>query len=323
VLYRDASLNTRAHESICEVAATGDERQVLIYNAGICSIQRLAGEIARVEMFMTALSLLFGILIGLSLGLTGGGGAIFAVPLLVYGLGVSAKDALVTSLAAVGTISAVGFLTYWKRGHVELRTGFLFAAAGMLGAPAGTWIASLISESVLLLLFAGLMTVVAVRLWQQAASGRLDVLIDGTNDCRDAPTCQRDAAGELMLTSRCAILLVLVGVVAGALSGLFGVGGGFIIVPALVLFSGMAIHRAVGTSLLVIVLVSAMGLISHWYTGRTASAAVTFWFVLGGTFGLLIGQQIGRQLPASVLQKVFAFAILVVALLVIVKNAYV
>jgi len=273
-------------------------------------------------MSMTALSLLFGVLIGLSLGLTGGGGAIFAVPLLVYGLGVSAKDAIVTSLAAVGTISAVGFVTYWKRGLVELRTGLLFAVAGMLGAPVGTWLASLISESALLLLFAGLMVVVSVRLWQQAAGGRPESSLDGMNDCRDAPTCRRDAAGELILTSRCAFLLAVVGSVAGVLSGLFGVGGGFIIVPALVLFSGMAIHRAIGTSLMVIVLVSAAGLVSQWYAGRTASTDVTVWFVLGGTAGLLVGQQIGRRLPAPVLQKVFAVAILAVALFVILQNAY-
>lgn len=125
-----------------------------------------------------------------------------------------------------------------------------------------------------------------------------------------------------MLTSRCAVQLILVGVVVGVLSGLFGIGGGFIVVPALVLFSGMAIHRAVGTSLLVIVLVSAAGLFSQWSAGRSAPTGVTVWFVLGGIAGLLVGQQIGRRLPAPVLQKVFAIAILAVALFVILQNAY-
>lgn len=271
-------------------------------------------------MPITALSLLFGVLIGLSLGLTGGGGAIFAVPLLVYGLGVSAKDAVVTSLAAVGTISAVGFLTYWRRGLVELRTGLFFAIAGMLGAPAGTWIAGRMSETVLLLLFAGLMATVAIRLWRQAAGGQSVPLPDGTSDCGDVSTCQRDQTGELILTSRCAILLILVGVMAGVLSGMFGVGGGFIIVPALVLFSGMPIHKAIGTSLLVIVLVSTAGIASQWFAGRTASVALTVWFALGGTAGLFVGQQIGRRLPAPVLQRVFAVAILTVALFLVFRN---
>ncbi len=269
---------------------------------------------------MMLVSILFGVLIGLSLGLTGGGGAIFAVPLLVYGLGVSAKEAVVTSLATVGTISAIGFLTYWKRGLVELRTGLLFAVAGMLGAPVGTWIASLIPESTLLLVFAGLMTVVAVRLWRQAVAGSAEALLGGQADCRDDSTCQRDAVGNLVLTSRCAILLAIVGSIAGVLSGLFGVGGGFIIVPALILFSGMAIHRAVGTSLMVIVLVSIAGLVSQWAAGRTAALDTTLLFVIGGTVGLFIGQQIARRMPAPVLQKVFAVAMIMVACFVIFRN---
>lgn len=116
------------------------------------------------------------------------------MPLLVYGLGIPTKEAVVTSLVAVGAISTVGFLAYWKRGLVESRIGLLFAVAAMLGAPVGTRIASLISEPVLLLLFAGLMVVVAIRLWRQAAEeGRTETSPDWKNDCRDATTCRRDA----------------------------------------------------------------------------------------------------------------------------------
>ncbi len=269
---------------------------------------------------MGGLSLIFGAIVGLSLGLTGGGGAIFAVPLLVFGLGIPAKEALVTSLSTVGAISMVGFVSHWMRGTIELRTGLLFAVAGMLGAPIGAWISSLISESLLLLLFAGLMAVVAVRLWQQAGRARQEPRPGMENDCADGPTCQRDTAGELILTSRCAVLLAIVGIIAGVLSGLFGVGGGFIIVPALVLFSGMSIHRAVGTSLLVIVLVSVAGVAAQFWAGRTVSADVTIWFVLGGIVGLFSGQMIGGRLSGPVLQKVFAVAILAVAAFVVFQN---
>lgn len=270
---------------------------------------------------MAGLALFFGVLIGLSLGLTGGGGAIFAVPLLVFALGLPAKQAVVTSLATVGTISAIGLVGYWRRGLVELRTGWLFAIAGMLGTPLGAWVANQISEAVLLSLFAGLMLVVAVRLWRRATPDRLPAAAGEPSDCSDAPTCRRDANGELVLTSRCAILLAVVGWLTGGLAGLFGVGGGFIIVPALVLFSGMSIHRAVGTSLLIIALVSAAGLVSQWAAGRTAAADVTGWFVLGGTAGMLLGQQIGRRLPAPVLQKGFAVVLLAVALFVILRSS--
>ncbi len=269
---------------------------------------------------MTPLSLIFGALVGLSLGLTGGGGAIFAVPLLVYGLGMPTRDAVGISLAAVGATSFVGFLHRWKLGEVELRTGMLFAIAGMIGAPLGTWFASLLPDAVLLLAFAGLMVIVAVRLWQQAAHPVLPRRDCPPTAVEDGPTCRRDAQGALILTSRCAILLLIAGVLTGVLSGLFGVGGGFVIVPALVLFSGMAIHRAVGTSLMVISLVSVSGIASLLSAGRAVAPVVSGLFILGGIVGLLTGQQIGRRLSGPVLQKVFVVAVLAVAGFVIVSN---
>lgn len=269
---------------------------------------------------MTPLSLIFGAVVGLSLGLTGGGGAIFAVPLLVYGLSVNPREAVAISLAAVGATSFVGFLHRWSLGEVEFRTGLLFALAGMVGAPVGTWIASRIPEAILLLAFAGLMVIVAVRLWQQASHPVLPPTACPTADQQDGPTCRRDATGVLILTSRCAVLLLIVGVLTGILSGLFGVGGGFVIVPALVLFSGMSIHRAVGTSLMVIALVSVSGVASQVWAGRAIEPIVTSLFVVGGIGGLFAGQRIGRRLSGPALQKVFVVAILAVAVFVIMRN---
>ena len=90
---------------------------------------------------MSLLSILFGGLVGLSLGLTGGGGAIFAVPMLAYGMGLPARESVTISLVSVGFTSFIGFLRKWRKGEAEIRTGLLFAAAGMIGAPIGTWIA--------------------------------------------------------------------------------------------------------------------------------------------------------------------------------------
>lgn len=269
---------------------------------------------------MSLLSLIFGALVGLSLGLTGGGGAIFAVPMLVYGLGIPARDAVGISLAAVGITALVGFLNRWRQGEVEIPTGLLFAVAGMLGAPLGARGSAWLPETVLLLAFAGLMLVVAVRMWQQASRLQPPRAECVASEDTSGPTCQRDATGKLRLTSRCALLLLVVGLFTGVLSGLFGVGGGFVIVPALVLFSSMSIHRAVGTSLLVIALVSVSGVTAHIVAGRTFPWPVLGGFVLGGLAGLWVGQQIGRRLPAAVLQKVFAVAIVGVAAFVILKN---
>jgi uncharacterized membrane protein YfcA len=123
-----------------------------------------------------------------------------------------------------------------------------------------------------------------------------------------------------MLSSRCAALLLVVGVMTGVLSGLFGVGGGFVIVPALVMFSGMSIHRAVGTSLMVIALVSVSGIAAEIWSGHEIAPLVTGLFVLGGVAGLFAGQRIGRRLSGPALQKVFAVAIFAVAVFVIVRN---
>jgi uncharacterized protein len=269
---------------------------------------------------MTFLGLLFGAVVGLSLGMTGGGGAIFAVPLLVYGLGVPAREAVAIALAAVGATALLGFLHRWRLGEVEIPTGFLFAGAGMLGAPMGTWLASLLPDTALMLGLAGLMLIVAVRLWQQGNRPAMEPQSCPDPETANASTCQRDAAGGLRLNSRCAMLLILVGIVTGLLSGMFGVGGGFVIVPALVLFSGMPIHRAVGTSLMVISLVSTTGIAALVWGGRTLPIDVTALFMVGGIAGLFLGQRIARKLPGPVLQKVFAMAILAVAAFVIFRN---
>ncbi len=267
------------------------------------------------------LAIACGGIVGLSLGLTGGGGAIFAVPLLVYGLRVPAAQAVGISLAAVGATSFAGFLHRWRLGEVELQTGLIFAMAGMLGAPIGSWISGQLPASVLLLAFAGLMLYVAVRMWRGTTRQKTDAATCSNGDVSPA-TCQRDAAGRLVLTSRCGLLLVCVGLATGVLSGLFGVGGGFVIVPALVLFSGMSLHHAVGTSLMVIALVSVSGVTAHLTAGREIDPTMTLLFIVGGVAGLFAGQQLGKRLSGPMLARVFAVAIVAVAVYVILRNVY-
>lgn len=278
---------------------------------------------------MTWLSLLFGSIVGLSLGLTGGGGAVFAVPLLAYGMGVPAREAVAISLVSVGLTSFVGFLGKWRKGEAELRTGLLFALAGMLGAPLGAWIGRQIPEAWLMLMLSVLMLTIAWKMWQKssrvAAQAQVCVPVEASRRlpddyAKDGPSCQRDVAGQLILTSRCARLLLFVGVASGILSGMFGVGGGFIIVPALILFSSMSMSRAVGTSLMVISLVSVSGLVSQLWIGQSMTLGITISFSTGGLFGLGVGQSVAHRLSASMLQRVFSVAILLVAVLVIVKN---
>ena len=263
-----------------------------------------------------ALSILFGTLVGFALGLTGGGGSLLAVPLLVYGLGVDPREAFGVSLAAVGATALIGVIPRMRAGQIEVGTGILFATAGMLGAPLGTWVAGKIPETTLLVAFAILMLLIAWKMWNQSTEG-LSPQVSGPGPV--GPLCQRRADGRLVLTSRCAVLLALVGLLTGFLSGMFGVGGGFVIVPALVLFSRMPIQRAVATSLLVIVLVSISGVASHFAAGRDISLEVTGLFVLGGVLGMSLSGLVSKRLPASSLQKIFAVGIIAVALFIVGK----
>ena len=272
---------------------------------------------------MFGLAILFGGVVGFALGLTGGGGGVFAVPLLVYGLSVAPREAVGISLASVGGTALFGALSRWKRGEVEIRTGLLFAIAGMCGAPFGSYLSGMVAEEWLLALFAILMLVVAYRMWSktQGAKRSREVCSAQTAGAKNRTACQRDPDGALRLTSRCSLLLISVGLVAGVLSGMFGVGGGFVIVPALVLFSGMAIHQAVGTSLFVIVLVSLSGVSAHVWSGNDLSPQVVLLFMFGGFVGMWLGGLVAQQLKGPTLQKTFSIAVVMVAAFVIFKSA--
>lgn len=248
-------------------------------------------------------AILFGAIVGISLGLTGGGGGILAVPMLVYGVGVEPHQALLVSLMAVAATAGYGAIERIRRNEVEIRTGVLFALAGVLGAPLGARVAHLISGGLLLLLFSALMIYVAARMWAKSGNRTQTNPSNGPVDVTTATH-----------SSNRVMMMALLGFFTGVLSGLFGIGGGFVIVPALVLVSGMPIHRAVATSLLVIPLVSISGIAMHWWKLGELSGAVTVLFVMGGVAGMSIGTAIGRRLSAAKLQKVFAVVIVAVAI---------
>lgn len=266
------------------------------------------------------LAVLFGGIVGFALGLTGGGGGVFAVPLLVFGLGAEPREAVGISLAAVGGTAISGALPRLLRHEIELRTGLLFAVSGMFGAPIGAYLSRFVPGNVLLTLFALLMFAVAYRMWQKAKCPEVVVTAPHCELDSDRATCQRDEDGTLILTSRCARLLVLVGIATGLLSGMFGVGGGFVIVPALVLFSGMAIHRAIATSLFVIVLISLSGFASHLVGGSDFDWGLTAQFLVGGFAGMGLGSMLARKLKGPTLQIIFATAVALVAVFVIAKS---
>lgn len=270
------------------------------------------------------MSVLFGIIVGLALGLTGGGGSIFAVPLLIYGLDVAPKSAVAISLGAVAITSAFGALEGWSRNLVELRAALIFAAAGMVAAPLGVFIGGLASDLLVVVSFAGLMLVVAIRM---AVKARREPAQAGvvrarfTDDAADdaSTICHYSPDGRLRLNAPCSAALVGVGIIVGVLSGFFGVGGGFLIVPALMLITEMGIHRAVATSLLVITLIGLSGLGSAALSGREIDWALMGLFVIGGIIGMLSGRGLARFLAGATLQLAFAAAMIAIAVFIVVQ----
>ena len=269
------------------------------------------------------LSLLFGLIIGFSLGLTGGGGSIFAVPLLVYGLAMPPHEAVGVSLVAVGTTALGGALIRLRRREVELKAAFLFGSAGIAGAPLGAILGAKLPTTFLLGGFALLMLLVAARMWFQAVRRPADTQQvragHAVLDTTSGPACRINPAGGLTLTSRCTIVLALSGLFTGFLSGLFGVGGGFLIVPALVLIASLPIQRAVPTSLLIIAIISTAGSASYLLAGRPLAPGVTLLFVLGGLGGMGLGGRLSRRLAGPQLQKLFATMMVSVAVYMLVR----
>jgi uncharacterized membrane protein YfcA len=201
---------------------------------------------------------------------------------------------------------------------VEFPTGLLFALAGMVGAPIGSRIADFVPEPVLLAMFSGLMVLIAVRMWLKADAPTANLPnSDGDNT---GPTCRRDPEGRLRLTSQCAMLLGVVGLSTGILTGMFGVGGGFIIVPALVSFACMGMQRAIGTSLLIITLVSLSGTTGYLLSGKELSLSTSGLFTTGSLLGLFLGSSLAQRFAGAMLQRLFAVSIVLVAIYVIARS---
>ncbi|AWN17630.1 sulfite exporter TauE/SafE family protein [Salinisphaera sp. LB1] len=271
------------------------------------------------------MTILCGVLVGLALGLTGGGGSIFAVPLLIYGLNVAPRDAVAISLIAVAVTAAFGAVEGGLRRVLELRAAGIFAAAGVVFAPVGVWLGDLVPANVTVVAFAGLMLVVAGRMIinayrapEQARVIRARVADDAATDA--ATVCRYSADGRLRLTARCSVALLASGVLVGVLSGFFGVGGGFLIVPALMLVTEMGIHRAVSTSLLVIALVGLSGVISAVVAGRHIQPVLTGLFIVGGIMGMGAGRTLAQYLAGRTLQRVFALGMIAIAVMMLLER---
>lgn len=262
-------------------------------------------------------SLGLGLIVGVILALTGAGGGILAVPLLIFGAGLGVAEAGPIGLLAVGMAAAFGAALGLKAGTVRYRAALLVAGTGMVASPIGLWTARHTDNRWLSIVFALVMLFVAYRTFRQASKGR-----GCTPDkARAAPPCIRDkASGRFIWTSRCARALAVSGGVAGLLSGLLGVGGGFVMVPVLQRYTDLEMDSIVPTSLAVIALVSVTGVASSALAGHL-NWHVALPFSIGSMAGMIGGRQGARLLGSAHLQKGFALVSGIVAVGMIAKAA--
>ena len=244
--------------------------------------------------FGEIIAMILATLVGLSLGALGSGGSIITIPLLVYVAGVPAENAVGTSLVIVGTTSLVGTILHMRHGNVALKPSLLFALTGTVGAYLGAYGTHLVSSRGLMLLFAVIMMIVGIRMWQTTGV----IQKPGT-----------------FSAARC----LSIGFAVGLLTGFLGIGGGFLIVPALVLFAGLNSRVAAGTSLAVIVFNSTTGVLGHLrfesFDWRLLAGFLAFALV-----GMALGTMLANGLAEYRLRRLFACTVLLLGIAVSIGN---
>ena len=249
-----------------------------------------------------------GFLIGLSLGALGGGGSILAVPALVYAAGQDPKAATATSLLLVGSASLVGMGTHWRAGRVRVGTGVVFGLTGIAGSLAGSALNHHLDPDVLLLGFAGLVCVAA---WRMLTGCPTCTSVGESRELTGAPGTTATLLRP-RIDARTVVIVLVAGTAVGFLTGLFGVGGGFVIVPALALGLKLPMPQAIGTSLLVIAINSAVALTTRLAT-TTIDWHITLPFTIAAIAGVLSGGKVADRLDPERSLRWFAGLLVAVA----------
>lgn len=253
--------------------------------------------------------------IGISLGLIGGGGSVLALPILVYVMGVPTKPAIAMTLVIVGTVSLIGLIPHWKKGNINFKKAFIFGSATMLGAFLGAKIAYLpfVTDNLQMLLFAIMMLVAASLMIKRSLQNSTklsskDHLENIKTEVYQPPVCQY-----------CWLWLLTEGLGVGILTGLVGVGGGFAIVPALVILGKTPMKEAIGTSLLILVVNAISGFLG--YLGQVdLDWNLIGSFVIAASLGSFFGAYLSQFIDGKKLQKYFGYFLIAVAAFVLFQN---
>jgi len=261
---------------------------------------------------MLALAVVAGLATGLMLGLLGSGGSIITLPALVYLLGVPTKPAIAMTLGSVGVTATISAIAHWRRGNLNLAVAAIFGLFGAGGTFVGSKVGLITPEAVQLLLFAAIMLAAAWRMFRPSTAEprgsavvRLDCSGAATMVCFDAARAGGIAA---------------LGIGVGALTGIVGVGGGFLIVPALVLLAGLPMKEAVGTSLAIVAANAFTG-----FAGYVGSVTVDYRLMAAFTgvaiAGSFLGTAASKRVSAATLKRGFAVFLVVVASYIILRQS--
>lgn len=253
-----------------------------------------------------AIALAFGLGIGLTLGMFGGGGSVLAVPVLVYVLGQSVHDATTASLVVVTAGALAGGLGHAREGRVCWRHATAFTAAALPGVVIGTALGDAVSGSALIAAFAVVMLAAAFATWRRA----------GAEDC-DADGQAQAGCPPVRLGRD-----LIAGLLIGAMTGFFGVGGGFLVVPTLAIALSLSMRLAVGTSLAIITATSVMGLTAHLVAGRGLDVGVTAAMTVACVAGALGGARLGGRVPQRQLGHGFSALVVAVAAYLLVSAVF-
>ena len=263
------------------------------------------------------ISIVLGALFGVIAALTGAGGGILAVPLLVFGLHLTLAQAGPIGLMATGASAALGAILAHQIGWVRYKAAALMVLAGMALAPVGLWVATRIPTRPLTIVFACVLLCVAYRTYMKAAGTAAPA--SALDQTAFTPCRLDDNIGRLIWTVSCARVLAGWGMMVGFLSGLFGVGGGFVIVPTLQRYTNLDMRSIVPTSLAVIALVSVAGVTSNAISGGLIWE-IALPFSGGALLGMLGGRAVGKKLSGIMLQTGFALLCVLVAIGLIARS---
>jgi len=277
-------------------------------------------------LILWSIGLLTGLLIGLALGLTGAGGSLVAVPLLILLLGMPPAEATGLSLAGVlvGALAGLVPALFHRTGRQSILVGpgLILLVVGAIFAPIGRGLAPQLPDTLLMLSFALLSMMIAVSMWHRASSGgnqaqtlraHLGDPVSSAQSC----LCPLSETAYFQWRPKCVLALVVGGAVVGVLSGLYGVGGGFLIVPLLLLLSGVAMPVAVVTSLLVISGVSAVGFVSWVQLSADVNVSSLLQVTLGSVLGMWLANRIGQRMAGARLQKTFALMVVLLSIIML------